>query len=365
MDSAIDSIVTRVLEALPDDLSARWIIGLIAVAIGLIVFSYPDKVKEWLGLGIQALEKTFSYFERYRKRAKKLEIEGAINHNLRRIARDNPGFQVNTVSLEYIDSSVTRQAFIENNKVIVRVKHDDPECENIAHCVYWFVSTSLLPVAKSYLAKKARTAIDIFVSAIVLQSHRPSTRDAFGRLYAHRLAGDPESKVQGLIEDFRLIHDGNYFFPILLQELFHLQEKLFVGSRRDQVAIEFNQIIDLLKVHSARIVGQDTRSQFVGELCKVAIVIVGKALTIDKQGSEPYVRYIQRELLPKRIETIYLVGRTDNEPIMIGVASSLTQSYELVLRRTINRRIRFVDKQDLMEPTAIFVLRTREIAMIP
>ncbi len=149
-----------------------------------------------------------------------------------------PGFQVKGVKLEWIEADVKRQAFLEADRVVVRVKRNDPHHENFVKAVYLFVSTALLYRAKRYISPPQGRAIDLFVTAEIFREQRPEVVDHFLEEYLHPQIDDGSARVTTLFEHFALISKAGLFFPVFLQEMDYLGRKVFGKAKNQEVVTE-------------------------------------------------------------------------------------------------------------------------------
>ena len=122
------------------------------------------------------------------------------------------------------------------------------------------------------------------------------------------------------------------FFPVLLQELIFLGEKIFYKRRADQNIAEINALIDFLVDFSNREKGQEYKESFEGAYCRCGIVIIAKYFKVHLGNLDPYIYYIVK-LLDKKLETIYLVGpdRNENSEFMQKIGSEICKRFNLHL----------------------------------
>ena len=72
-------------------------------------------------------------------------------------------------------------------------------------------------------------------------------------------------------------------------------------------------------------------------------MIVGKGFNITPKG-EVWVNYVQRELIPAEVDTIYLLGAADNKAVIRSVADQVSDVYEEVRDESKTTPLRFKDR---------------------
>jgi hypothetical protein len=267
----------------------------------------------------------------------------------------------------WTERNLTKKGFFEDGKVILRLKRDDPHDTNFVHGAYWAVSTGLLFKAKRYISKPQREAVDLYVTTKVLEKEKPNVRGIFLDKYLHPKTKEPHAKVNVYFEDFMTIDKGGYFYPVFLQELDFLGDKVF-GRRQDHRIIhEVNGIIEHLKKVAQRKIGEEGQLEFVGQYCRAALMIVGKSWNLTPEGSA-YVGYVRGELIPKKIETLYVHGRHENKDVIDAVCEALSDTFDKCATRTYNTILRYGEKdghgeREVSSKAYLAVLRRKGISM--
>ena len=212
------------------------------------------------------------------------------------------------LEVQWIDPKSDRSSFLADGKIVLRLRRDDSEDQNIVHGSYLFVSKALLKHSKRYLSPSQKEALDLFVCSRILKEEKPSIVGIFLDEYLHPKTENKKSKIAKYVDDFSVIDNGKFFFPILIQELEFLGNKVFGKRREDLIIKEVNGLIEFLKPIAIRQIGQEMDLNFEGEYCRFGLVIIGKPLKLQ-QSIEPYVGYIKKVLVERDIETIYLLSK--------------------------------------------------------
>ncbi len=96
-------------------------------------------------------------------------------------------------------------------------------------------------------------------------------------------------------------------------------------------------------------------------IASFALVIVGKSAKVT-EGERPWVDYLRLNLVPRRIETVYLLGLVENRSLMDQIASNFTAQYHIYRSVSARTRIR-PDAMDEVDRHLI-VLRWRDVSVI-
>jgi hypothetical protein len=225
-----------------------------------------------------------------------------------------------------------------------------------------FVSTSLLHKAKRYLSATQRTALDLFVTAKLLGRKRPAALGRFLDDYVHPELAKTDAKEGPLFDKFETIESRGHFYSVVLQEFDFLGSKVF-GKRKDnRIITEVRSFIDLMENFALRKVGEEGDRNHIGMFCRMALVIIGKKVVLTMGGAQPYVNYVRRELLPKQIETIYLIGSGDNSPALDTVAERLADSYEVHRTRRYLTLLEYPDGNKQQREQYLVVLRMKGVS---
>ena len=125
-------------------------------------------------------------------------------------------------------------------------------------------------------------------------------------------------RIAECFEKYFDIDKAGIFYPVLIQELTFLGEKVF-GKKRDTEKIheEVRDLIQYLHCYAQRKLKEDIIADFYGAYCKFAIRIIGKRYKINHLGEETYKKNLCK--INKDNETIYLIGNADYKPFMKSV----------------------------------------------
>lgn len=309
--------------------------GITFSAIIYGILNNPEKVEKWLALLWKVLLKLNIAARFAHKKYTLHDFQGRVNQFVKHHSKEMPGFQVKQVKLDWIERDIKREAFLEADRVVVRVRRNDLHHENFVKAVYLFVSTSLLYRAKRYISPPQGRAIDLFVSAEIFREQKPEIVDHFLEQYLHPQIDDGSEKVTTYFEQFDILSKAGLFFPVFLQEMDHLGQKVFGNRRSQDIVTEVQGLIDFLETLALRRVGDEQVDlNFVQHYCRFAIVIVGKQAKIT-QSVTPYVNFVREGLHNYNLDTVYLIGRLENEERIKLICKELADIYDLVATKRV------------------------------
>jgi hypothetical protein len=186
-----------------------------------------------------------------------------------------------------------------------------------------FIANNLLPKTKQYLSDKQKKSIDLFVANKLFETQKEEIARSFVTEYLIKAHDD--KKIASFYEKYFLIDQSGIFFPVFLEEMNFLGEKVFAGKRESKIFTEVNGLIEFLHKHSTRIVGEDSDEPiFSGEYCRFGICIVGRTTKINTEGKKPYLKHI-RSLVEKKAETIYLIASSRNSDFLDELCDDIFQ----------------------------------------
>ena len=309
------------------------------VVICLILF-FPEKLETWSSIFWKFLSIFGRLFKSAHKKYVVHDLQGRVNSFIKDLKKHTSAFGDEKLKIEFVGNEISKGAFIEENKIVLRLKRNDPDDHNFVHGAYLFISKSLLTKCKRYLSSTQKESIDLFTCSKLIKEQKPSVTGYFLEEYLHPKTEKTKSQLSLYLDDFKQIDDSNMYFPILLQELRYLGEKVF-GRRRDELIItEVKSMIETLKKIANRDVGDDeTDLEYYGKYCRFSIMIVGKIHKIS-EGVRTYENFIRKNLVPKKVETIYLLSKYENKHKLKELCSRFSISFNIDDERQLTQKIR-------------------------
>lgn len=330
--------------------------AVLLVVIALLVF-FPEKIEKWSALIWRCLSGCHKGWKFVRRKYVKHDLQGRVNDFVRRRLKGVPGVFDCKLELKWVDTTEQRSSFLADGKIILRLRSNDPEDHNFVHASYLFVTESLLPRAKRYLSVPQHEALDLFVTSKLLREEKPHVVGFFLDEYLHPRV-DKSQKLGAVLDDITVVDENGLFFPVLVQELEFIGDKVF-GKRRDTIiAAEVNDLVAFLKKLSRRSVGDVGDLNFEKEYCRCAIMIVGKPQKLF-ESIDPYVDYINGYIVPHKFDSMYLIARKENKAKIDQVCERIGNDYVAVRCGFTTRPLRHKDHVEMAQQYVV-VLKNRQ-----
>ena len=134
-----------------------------------------------------------------------------------------------------------------------------------------------------------------------------------------------------LLEKYEIIDKVGLFFPVLVQELTFLGEKVFYKPKNEKIIVEVTGFINFLQKYANREVGDNATPQnFQGSYCRCGIVIIAKSSKREIGNVSPYINYVGK-LLTEKLENIYLIGSAfeENKTFIEQISVEIQKKFKL------------------------------------
>lgn len=318
----------------------------------------PDKFEKWLSI----LYKFFRFVcDKAEYKYVKYTVQSYINGFIVSIKKDVPNLNVENVKLGWVDGNTTADQFIKNDQLVLRMHKSRNDNRNVVHATVAFVSCALLHKAKRYIADYQKKTIDLFATTKILEEGHSEFLSDFVDLYlADAMDND---KINDMFSKFEDIHKVKMFFPVFVNELNFLGEKVFARSVRKQIVYdEVSSLCSFLYCYSNRKKSEDVQSDYTGQYARFAIRIVGKKGKIQNVGSSIYVKNIIS--IDDSVETIYLLGDLTNKTFIKGVVDDVIKikPYHIYNHKEYKCTIKDSNGDDMPVNTYLVVLRSNTIS---
>lgn len=337
-------------------------IVLVAFFIGIVLYN-PEKVEKWGSLAnkfLSYINSRFSgVFTQAHKRYVKYDLQSRLNDFTKNVSKSAPYFEDTKISIEWVEE-IDKPKFITNNKPILRLSRHDPHDLNFVKGAYWTVSTKLLPRVKRYISAYQKEALDLYVTTKVIKQEKEKVIEYFLDIYLDPGLERSQGKVRSFYEQLGKIDEYGIFYPILLQELHFLSHKVYGKPKNDDLIVEVNRLVHHLEKIAIRNVGDDkTDLNFSGELCKFAIVIVGKSYKMDQ--TKLYIDFIEKFLIPSKFETIYVLGRYEYREFIDEIGQNFLDLYDVYKKHDYIGDLRRKNGDKVRENQHLVVLRASNL----
>ena len=265
----------------------------------------------------------------------KYRLQARLRRGLRALDKAPP-WSARKIRIQWVTPAATEaRAFVAKDKVVVCLKADDARDQNSARAAGFFVSVSLLRRAKQYLSALQREALDLFVTAKLLEQVPGTAEDEW--VEGHVLpALERHDELNAYLTTFETAHRGGFFFPVALRELEFLGHKVYGRARIEALPTEVDAFFEAVRRTAARRQKEESDLTFSRTYIRMGIVIVGRPEKVDEDGSR-YVEYIHGALVGRGIESIYLLATTKNARVLTRIADQIP-GYAIAHRLTDSTR---------------------------
>ena len=342
---------------------ARTSPGLFFLVLLVLLLLNPEKIEKWSALLWRTIDRAGAFAGFAHKRYVKHDLQGRVNDFVRRLRRKVPDAENPKISIEWIGPEMDRKAFFDGGNVVVRLRRDDPRHYNFIHATYLFVSESLLRRAKRYVSPSQRDGVSLYVCTKIFEEEKPEALSVFLDEYLHPSTIDPKSKISKYLDDFETINRTDYFYPVFLQELYYLGEKVFGRRQTGRIVKEVDDLLERLKRIAMRTIGEDTDLTYTGSYCSFGLVIIGKQHVLH-DSIQPYIGYVRNALVNKGVETIYLIALRKNEDRLLEIYAEFNRGYRKEHLRRSTSEVHFGSGQTERVDQTLLVMRRKAVPIL-
>ncbi|HNW97991.1 MAG TPA: hypothetical protein PKK00_06235 [Bacteroidales bacterium] len=335
-------------------------VAIIVVTFGTTVFyliRHPETLEKWASIFYRVTKYLLNKGE---YQYVKYDIQSKVNSYSNKLSKDIPNLSPSNIVIHWINENQTREQFIKNNAFIIRMHKSVNQNKNLVNASMAYISGVLLRKAKSYIAKYQKDSIDLYVAYKLFENQKADILDQFVSDFLRD--GLEKDKVGQLYDNFFDIGKAGIFFPVFIQEMNFLGEKIFAkGAEKEKIYKEVTELVALLYCYANRKFDEKGANEFVGSYCKFTIRILGKKFKIDNEGKKIYINDLKK--ISSEIETIYLIGNITNKSFIKSVINESGLDYSIYFTKEYAAIIKDKEGQDYEVQNFLMVLRNNKIAV--
>lgn len=279
------------------------------IVLAVIVYLNPDQGKKWGA----AIVWVFSYFARKADYVSiKWDVEGRLNLFAKQLESSSLK-EFPSVRLQWATTEDEEEVLWDENRLILVMRDRRHRGRNFVHAAYLFTSETLLKNTSFHISNIQKRCLELFATQKLLQREYKSVVAQFMNDYfAPQVQGNADAKA--LIAQFEKIERIGVFFPILIQEIHALGNKVFLEeTRKDETIVEVKKLIEFLVDFSEREVGDTkTPNTFVGDFTRCAIRVVASKSVRERGETDGHKNEIVG-VVQRSIENIYIIGSGSKE----------------------------------------------------
>lgn len=235
-------------------------------------------------------------------------IQGKIDSFIVSINTEVEGLLPFGLKVKWISPDLSKEAFIENDRVVVMLNYHSNQDENLAKATMLYMNKAVIPEARLHIHQKLGQAIDLMMTKKALFSFIEA-RSSMGHFISTVLKPqtDKDAELKEICGVIDTIDERGLFTRVLLKELMELGIRRAGITETGDSVFETNEFIKLLKKIADKERGVDVDPTFIKNNIKVAVIMVARPENVG-QDHEIYLRAIE-ERMKKSVRTFYIFAR--------------------------------------------------------
>lgn len=284
--------------------------------IVIIFFMNPDKIVTWKGI----IFGLFSFFSTKADKKKTANIiRGKILKATTELSKENEYIIPYDLNIEWVEEE-TKEAFFNDNQIIIRMNRSSDPCKNFVTAVTTFVETGLMPKERRYVEEKLMQATDLQVSRLILENTYAAALNYFNsNIYDTKRK--PDRTLNSYLSKIREIDTNGMLISVFLNEICHVANRIYPSDPSEELFKETLDFLNFLERIALRGNGDNTQLKFNGKFYKVNIILAVKNSTYYLNGEEYYYKKIEKAF-NDGINSIYIFGLGSKRTITKKIAES-------------------------------------------
>lgn len=287
---------------------------------------HPETVEKWASMIAWALSRIWKKTEYF---AIKSELQGRINSFVRTL-ESNTTAKFPRVSIKWTGRD-KEEIIWEDGETIIVMRDRRNKTKNFVHATYFFTSEALLRKSKRHLSKGQKLSLDLFATKKVLEAESKSSVEQFMNDYFIPEI-ERQEIIRNLIQQYVRIDRIGVFFPVLIQELSHLGNKVFLSKPTSEVIEEVKSFVNFLEKFSQREVGDiKIPDTFIGKYSRCAIKIIASR-PVREIGDISSNKERVSNAIKQGVENVYIIGSAgaENKQFINRVSKAILEEYNYV-----------------------------------
>lgn len=303
--------------------------GLSVTAILLFLFylwvKYPSNVKTVVSQIWYVLSFVFKSWAG--RRYVKTHLEGTLGKKIETINKEVQGLEADRVKIVFVQNK-TKEAILKERTLIIRLQRKENHRENLANIAMVYAENFLYSKLELHLDSNQRESINLYTAKSLLKLSADDALQFFHRNYYLPVARDNE-KIQEYFEKLEKIDNRGLFYNVFVQEMVFLGNKVYFRRKPEGINQEIEKFVDFLETFAQRGKGQiEIEKTFLGVNIRIGFVLVAIREKRELELTENYIYYIDKNLLPKSIESFYILGWGSNVPFTHRIANAVKEYFD-------------------------------------
>lgn len=293
-----------------------------AIIVGLLLYliKNPEKVEKWYSI----IARSLSFIS---LKLEKQGVAGDIQSDINSFA-NNINSQAKAPVLPYgvkvrWISSTTRQAFVKEGKVIIKMHYHENQAKNFLYTIMEWINKGLIPESRHILDKTVLRAIDFTcISKLLTEKKRYDVKQLFlDEIYESEVTKG--SLLERYCSVFNKLDKTGLFVGVALPEFSSLGKRTSSVMPNERIKLETIGFTQMLEKLSLKLHGEDVSPDYNGEHIKCSIVLIARQDTYLMRGLSPYLNWINK-CYTKGIRSIYVCAIGDAN---ISIVRKIRDSY--------------------------------------
>lgn len=248
-------------------------------------------------------------------------IQGRVDSFITSINTEVRGLLPFGLKIKWVSPDISKEAFIENDRVIVLLNYHQNQDENLARATILYMQKAVIPEARPHIHQKLGRAIDFMMTKKALYSF-VEARSSLGHFVETvlRPETDKDQELKELCTVIDTIDERGLLTRILLRELMELGVRRAGVTETGDTVFETSEFTKLLKRIAEKERGVDVDPTFIKNNIRMTVIMVARPENVNH--AQLYTNAV-RKRLKNGIRTFYLFARGDRN---IEFAKSVTNT---------------------------------------
>jgi len=296
-----------------------------ATVLSLVVYfiKNPEKAEKWLSI----LTRSVSYWSQRAERATiATDIQsdiGLFSKTLNKEAGDQ--ILPDGVKIEWERGDLTKEAFLRENLVIVRMNHHKNQARNFLNASLSYVATGFLSNTRFHLDPIVQRSLDLTMVRKILSENKRST----ALHLFHEEIYENEREKEPLVHKYYMTIDAldeQGMLNFVLKEFYDLGLVMYHKAPDDNVKKETRDFLDFMDKIATKEPSVDVPLDFKGIVIKIGIVFVARPELARLGNAVPFVNAVL-EAIDWGANTVYVVARGPRRATCIEIAQKVGQVF--------------------------------------
>ncbi|HEY4474066.1 MAG TPA: hypothetical protein VI957_02810 [Candidatus Paceibacterota bacterium] len=285
-------------------------------------------------------------------------LEAKVGKGIEKLNQKVDGLDAEQIRITLVRDG-TRDAFIRDRVLIMRLQKKDNHGENMANVAFLY-SQHLYSKVDPSLNQTQQEAVRLYTAKSILKSVGQEGLQELSENF-YRPVITKNTYIQALLNQLETIDSKGLFFSVFIQEMVFLGNKVLFRQRAKGVHEEVTKFTQFLVKFANRARGDEAGElDFRSQNIKVSFILAALKEKREADATQDYITRV-KSLLPRDTESYYFMGWGDNIGFVRKVAEAVcTELSHLELKREKGYERAFEDGRVI--DAMCILIRNRKIA---